>query len=130
MVLQYNLRCASLWSSRQYTVQYSEKLGEEQFPFSLLKWRSSELVAYKIRGKCLYLHRHHIILEVSSNELFLKWYSSGSYFVNPLQNHYQCQSKSIQIKLKVISVCGSEMSIVIPSTGLLVCFLLYCFSLH
>lgn len=73
----------------------------------------------KYGRKCLYLHSYHRSLgQGSPNGLFLKLYNSGSYLANPLQNHYQCQSKSAQIELKVILVCGSEMSTVIPSTGL------------
>lgn len=53
---------------------------------------------------------------------FSKWTVSKRtqfwFLVNPLQNHYQWQSKSTQIKLKAIVACGSEMSIAIPSTGL------------
>lgn len=40
------------------------------------------------------------------------------FLVNALQNHYQWQPKCTQIKLKPIVVCGSEMPIAIPSTGL------------
>lgn len=53
---------------------------------------------------------------------FSKWTVSKRtqfwFLVYLLQNHYQWQSKSAQIKLKAIVACGSEMSIAIPSTGL------------
>lgn len=73
----------------------------------------------KYWAKCLYLHSYHMSLEWGSpSELFLKGRTQFRFLVNLLQNHYQWQSKSIQIKLKLIIACGSEMSIAIPSTGL------------